>query len=78
MEGGTERTDFKLLGTQIDGSDTPNHLTDINNGVRIYIGDPNIFLKSGWHAFTLNYLVKHALGFFPDHDELYWNVTGNG
>ena len=26
---------------------------------------------------TIRYLVLRALRFFPDHDELYWNVTGN-
>ncbi len=27
--------------------------------------------------FKLSYRVDRALGRFPDHDELYWNVTGN-
>lgn len=78
MEDGTRHIDFKLIDTQLDGNYTPNHLADMNNGVRIYIGDPHIYLNPGWHTFTLNYLVKYALGFFSDHDELYWNVTGNG
>src|SRR6185437_11556072 len=26
---------------------------------------------------VLRYKVLNALRFFPDHDELYWNVTGN-
>ena len=28
-------------------------------------------------TFKLSYRVERALGQFPDHDELYWNVTGN-
>jgi uncharacterized membrane protein YgcG len=27
---------------------------------------------------VLRYAVANAVRFFPDHDELYWNVTGNG
>ncbi len=29
------------------------------------------------HTFTLRYRAKNGLRFFDDHDELYWNVTGD-
>src|SRR5690606_13982095 len=29
------------------------------------------------HAYTLKYRTTRQLGFFDDHDELYWNATGN-
>lgn len=29
------------------------------------------------HTVTLSYVVANGLRFFEDHDELYWNVTGN-
>jgi len=29
------------------------------------------------HTIQLHYRVRNALRFFPDHDELYWNVTGS-
>ena len=32
----------------------------------------------GEHTYELTYTVDREIGFFPDHDELYWNVTGNG
>ncbi|MFA4843979.1 MAG: DUF2207 domain-containing protein [Candidatus Margulisiibacteriota bacterium] len=32
---------------------------------------------SGSHNFTITYLVDNALTDYADHDELYWNVTGN-
>lgn len=41
------------------------------------IGDPNHTI-TGSHTYVLSYSVKGALGYFADHDELYWNVTGNG
>ena len=35
-------------------------------------------LPPGEHTYTLSYRTDRQLGFFKDHDELYWNVTGNG
>ena len=44
----------------------------------IYVGAKNIMLPPGDHTYTLTYATRRQLGFFDDHDELYWNVTGNG
>ncbi len=41
------------------------------------IGDPNRTV-TGLHTYIISYSVKGALRYFDDHDELYWNVTGNG
>ncbi len=46
------------------------------NVLQIKIGDPNIIL-SGLRTFVITYKVDHAIRNFQDHDELYWNVTGN-
>lgn len=54
------------------------HTESQSNGVRVYIGDSNIFLKSGDYTYTIKYKTNRQLGFFEDFDELYWNVTGNG
>lgn len=47
------------------------------DSVRINIGDPNQTIV-GEHAYALKYSSNKAINFFDDHDELYWNVTGNG
>ncbi len=44
--------------------------------LRIRIGDP-LKLVSGKKTYNIFYLVQNGLGFFKDHDEIYWNVTGN-
>lgn len=44
---------------------------------KIKIGDADIFV-SGKKTYVINYKVKRAINYFSDHDELYWNVTGNG
>lgn len=50
----------------------------MTNGKRVYIGQANVFLRPGEYTYTLTYKTERQLGFFKDHDELYWNVTGNG
>lgn len=42
----------------------------------IRIGDPDRTV-SGRHRYEVAYRARGALNAFPDHDELYWNVTGS-
>lgn len=41
------------------------------------IGDPNRTITGG-HTYIISYSARGELGYFSDHDEIYWNVTGNG
>jgi uncharacterized membrane protein len=54
----------------------PFQLIKDNESLTIKIGDPNKTL-SGRHKYNISYQVFNAIGFLEDHDELYWNVTGN-
>ena len=47
-----------------------------DDNIQIKIGDPNIEI-TGRHIYIINYTIKRAINFFNDHDELYWNITGN-
>jgi uncharacterized membrane protein YgcG len=47
------------------------------NDQRIRIGREGADLAPGEHVYTIAYRIDRMLGFFKDHDELYWNVTGN-
>ncbi len=69
---------FRLLGVTRGGKKEPFHSTNISNGVRIYIGDRNVFLDPGEYTYTISYRTTDQLGYFEDYDELYWNVTGVG
>ena len=40
------------------------------------IGDPNNTI-TGEHIYVIKYTVSGAITYFSDHDELYWNITGN-
>ena len=68
---------FNLVSVTRNGEPEPNHVKDLNNGVRIYIGQKNKLLAKGVYTYTLTYQIDRQLGFFDDHDELYWNATGH-
>ena len=75
--GNRYKVGFELLGVEKDGSAETHRTETRGNGVRIYIGNKDLFLQTGTYTYTLRYLTTRQLGFFEDHDELYWNVTGN-
>ena len=72
------RTGFVVQKVLRDGQPEDHHLANRDNGVRVYIGSANVFVPPGVHTYQLTYTTDRQLGFFKDHDELYWNVTGNG
>src|SRR5690606_22225051 len=61
-----------------DGQPEAWHQEVLANGVRVYFGSADVFLDSGEHTYVFRYQTTRQLGFFDDHDELYWNVTGHG
>jgi uncharacterized membrane protein YgcG len=69
---------FEVVEVQREGKPEPYRIESISNGKKIYIGAKNVYLEPGEYTYTLAYRTTRQLGFFPDHDELYWNVTGNG
>ncbi len=78
QHGNNVRVGFTLEKVKRDGRDEPYHIERQSNGVRIYIGDKNVFLTPGTYTYSLTYKTTRQLGFFENFDELYWNVTGNG
>ena len=76
--GNRVHVDFTPLTLTRDGANEPFHTEAQVNGVRVYFGDKNTTLAPGEYTYVLGYRTTRQLGFFDDHDELYWNVTGNG
>ena len=68
---------FNVLEVRRDGRSEDYSLETITNGVRIRIGRADLELPPGEYTYVLTYQTRRQLGFFSDHDELYWNVTGN-
>ena len=69
---------FRVTGARRGGEAEPFHTENRSNGVRVYLGSADVEIPTGEHTYALSYTVNRELGFFPDHDELYWNVIGTG
>jgi uncharacterized membrane protein YgcG len=77
--GGNRHTvGFQVQAVLRDGNPEDWHTERLANGSRVYIGRKDRLLAPGEHTYTLTYATDRQLGHFQDHDELYWNVTGNG
>lgn len=53
------------------------HTVRSRRDIRTYFGRKDRFIETGIHTYTYRYRANRMLGFFDEHDELYWNVTGN-
>ncbi|HWQ21154.1 MAG TPA: DUF2207 domain-containing protein, partial [Clostridia bacterium] len=69
---------FQVLSLMRDGATEPWHSVRQTNGIRVYFGSSSTDLDAGEHTYVFTYSSDRQLGFFADHDELFWNVTGNG
>ena len=76
--GNKIKVGFEIIEVLRNGRTEPFHTKKRSNGIRIYIGDKNSYVNRGNHTYTIKYKTNQQLGFFETHDELYWNVTGNG
>lgn len=61
-----------------DFSGNPYEYTVSSGGGRMNIrmGDPDKTV-TGVHGYRIEYSMRGAIAFFEEHDELYWNVTGD-
>lgn len=69
---------FAIKSIQYDGKAADYHTQSESNGIKIYIGEKDTLIATGKHVYDITYTTNRQLGFFRDHDELYWNVTGTG
>ncbi|HUG97638.1 MAG TPA: DUF2207 domain-containing protein [Gammaproteobacteria bacterium] len=76
--GNRYRVGFEVLAVTRNGRSEPFHTERHANGVRVYAGRADVFVEPGRHEYTIRYRTDRQLGYFEAHDELYWNVTGNG
>lgn len=69
---------FEVLSVRRDGQAETYSLQRQKNGVSVRIGNANVMLARGRHVYEIAYRSDFQVGFFDQHDELYWNVNGNG
>jgi len=70
--------DLKVLGLLRNDEQEPWFTEERDNGVRINFGGDNFLPVPADYTYTLRYRTTRQLGFFADHDELYWNAIGTG
>lgn len=70
--------DFQVIDVRRDGRTEPWFIEKKSNGVRINTGNDDFLPTPADFTYTLHYRTTRQLGFFDDHDELYWNAIGTG
>src|SRR5678815_3107713 len=70
--------DLKVISLLRNDAPEPWFTEERSNGVRINFGNDNFLPVPGNFTYSLHYKTTRQLGFFKDHDELYWNAIGTG
>ncbi|WP_404405868.1 DUF2207 domain-containing protein [Pelagibacterium halotolerans] len=70
-------SNLDVISVTRDGRPEPYAVESIRNGKRIRIGDADVFISHGLHTYEITYTMDRAARMFAEHDELYWNATGN-
>ena len=68
-----------VLWVKMDGKALSTGDVEVRSGglFRVYMRDQSETMAAGRHVFSLRYRMRNMVGFFSDHDELNWNVTGS-
>ncbi len=74
---------FTVLSVRRNGGDERYVVEAIGGefrrgGMRVRIGNANVMLEPGVHAYEIVYETDRWVRFGEGQDQLYWNVTGNG
>ncbi|MFA5829322.1 MAG: DUF2207 domain-containing protein [Candidatus Gracilibacteria bacterium] len=68
---------LKVLSIQdTKGNEWPYETSYSGQNITLKIGDPDKIIH-GQNIYKITYQVDRALLFLKDHDELYWNITGD-
>ena len=76
--GNRVAVDFTVKEVLRDGRPEPWFTERRDNGVRLNTGNDDLLPVPAEYTYALRYRTTRQLGFFEDHDELYWNAIGTG
>lgn len=76
--GNRVRVSFEVYTVLRDGEPEPWFTEPLFNGIRLNTGDDSFLPVPGEFTYTIRYHTTRQLGFFQEHDELYWNAIGIG
>ena len=68
---------FTPLSVRRDGAAEPWRVENRGTDVRLYVGDADTVLPPGVHDYEIVFETDRQIGFFENHDELYFNAIGN-
>ncbi|MGB5627276.1 MAG: DUF2207 domain-containing protein [Woeseiaceae bacterium] len=74
--GNEYKVAFKPLAVMRNDRPEAFHTQEVRRGIRTYFGRADRYIEQGEHTYVFRYRASRMLGFFDEHDELYWNVTG--
>ncbi len=75
--GNKTLTGFEVLGVRRNNQTINYWLEKSSESQRVYMGNRDKNITPGIYTFELIYKTDNQIGFFPEFDEIYWNVTGN-
>lgn len=70
--------ELEVIEVLRNGQPEPWFTERVANGVRINTGNDDFLPVPAKHVFTLRYRTTRQIGYFADHDELYFNAIGLG
>ena len=76
--GNRVKVALEVRGVEKNGAMEPWFTERMSNGVRINTGNDDFLAVPADYVYTIRYRTTRQLGFFDDHDELYWNAIGTG
>lgn len=76
--GNRVRVAFAVQKVLVDGVPENYFHKTMSNGIRTYIGKKDQFVSRGIHEYTITYTTDRQIGFFENHDELYFNAIPHG
>ena len=74
--GDTVEISVQPLVVLRNGAREDFHSRRFRRDLRTYFGHKDRLLPPGVHTYVFRYRANRMLGYFDEHDELYWNVTG--
>lgn len=74
----TKGVKYSVLSVKRDGKKEPYSVSNCSKRFfTINIGNENYLPHNGVYKYEIKYTASNAILGFKDHDEIYWNVTGN-
>jgi uncharacterized membrane protein YgcG len=69
---------LEVIGVERNGQKEPWFTESRPNGIRINTGNDDFLPVPADYTYRIRLRTTRQLGFFSDHDELYWNAIGTG